>query len=492
MSNLVTLKGNYNPITELSQQRFKIVGESLVKNGVTFHMPRSVKRAISRYKNRAETTSFAFKLVPVSKTVPPKVVEEVIKPVSTVPPIFRKGSKLRIKKAYFHNTGITETTVKKYALSPLVVRQDPYNPNGDGAYSLCMEGDAGRWGWRSDWLEPWNDKEMWDGYNWVVKRPFKPGDKVRLRKDFVYNTGVSNSTVEGYCKQPLVVNSNDTNTKVRLDGDASRFIFHDEWLELWNDNEVWNGTNWVTKPVAKPAYIVSGNCVSFIYKGVSHQASSVNPMYKDILKHLQANQLDKAVELVNIANAIDKKSNGVIQNSGGVLKYNGVDLDDTVTNWLTNNMGRKDGALEAVISFMRKCNSNPSPGSVDMLWRFIKNNSLVLFPDGDFLGYRYIREDFKDAHSGKFDNSPGKVCQMPREEVTYDPKNSCAPGLHVGSWDFVQGNSTIIEVKVNPFHVVSVPENESGKMRVCEFLSWKLLKHKGVDKAERTEHFVTL
>lgn len=243
---------------------------------------------------------------------------------------------------------------------------------------------------------------------------------------------------------------------------------------------------------SKPKFIVTSDAVSFFYNGKDYSTSKANPMFSKIVEHLKNNKMDDAVKLVDIANAVDASSNGLIKNQGGVLTHNDKALDDTVTNWLVSNMGRSDGSIQAVVNFLAKCNKNPSPGSVDMLWRFIRKNGLVLFPDGDFLGYRYVDDNLKDCYSGKFDNSPGKVCEMKREDVVYDPKYYCSPGLHVGAWSFVKDYSNIIEVKVNPEMVVSVPEGEDWKMRVCSFLSWKLLKHKGKEMAEKTENFVTL
>lgn len=239
-------------------------------------------------------------------------------------------------------------------------------------------------------------------------------------------------------------------------------------------------------------YVLTDNAVSFYHNGVAHQSSRANPMFDSIIKALNANDMEKAIGLVNIAHAIEKASDGLIVNDGGTLKHDGIDLNDTVTNWLTANMGRKDGSVQAVINFLAKCKDNPEKGSIDMLWRFIKKNGLVLFHDGDFLGYRYVNDELKDCHTGTFDNTPGKVCKMKREDVTYDPASPCSVGLHVGTWQHVSGSSNIVEVRVNPKDVVSVPNGEVWKMRVCKFTSWKLLRHKGVEKGKRTEHFVTL
>lgn len=246
------------------------------------------------------------------------------------------------------------------------------------------------------------------------------------------------------------------------------------------------------RPATYP-FIITDSAVSFVVDGKSYQASKANPLFGDIVSKLKAGiEPTSLIPLMNIANEIDRISNGMIQNQGGVLVYQDEELNDTVSNWLVKNLDRKDAAVNAVINFLARVNLNPSPGSVDMLWRFIRKNGLVLMPNGYFIGYRYVNDELRDCHTNTFDNSPGRVCEMPREDVTYDPNQYCSPGLHVGAWEHVSGKRNVIEVIVDPARVVSVPNGEDWKMRVCRFESWKLLRHKDVDMAERSPDFVDL
>lgn len=250
----------------------------------------------------------------------------------------------------------------------------------------------------------------------------------------------------------------------------------------------------LAKSPKKATYVLTDNVVSFFNPkdGCGYAASKANPMFSDLLKALDDNNLDKAVKLVSIANEVEVVSAGLIKNDGGILKHKNEELNETVTDYLVRNMGRNDGVIQAVINFMAKCNKNPSRASVDAMWRFVRKNGLILFPDGDLLCYRYCSDDFKDLHSGKFDNSIGKICKMPREEVDDNNNIHCSKGLHAQSYHNVMNSSTVIEVKVSPENVVSIPVGEDWKMRCCEFMSWKLLRHKGIDVAERTKEFVAL
>lgn len=128
--------------------------------------------------------------------------------------------------------------------------------------------------------------------------------------------------------------------------------------------------------------------------------------------------------------------------------------------------------VDSFILFLDHLMENPSKKSVDQLYDFLQSEGMPVTEDGCFLGYKAVRDDFTDKHTGEIDNSPGSVCEMRRNQVEDDPKVGCAPGLHVGSLKYAKnfrGGGRIVLVKVNPEDVVSVPEENHNKMRVCRY-----------------------
>jgi hypothetical protein len=127
--------------------------------------------------------------------------------------------------------------------------------------------------------------------------------------------------------------------------------------------------------------------------------------------------------------------------------------------------------FEPLINFWNNLKKNPSFNSRQMLFAFLEHNGHPLTPEGYFIAYRGIAEDFKDKHTGTMDNSPGKVLEMPRDLVDDNPNNTCSHGLHVACFDYAKGfGPKLVEVKVNPADVVAVPTDYNGtKMRVCRF-----------------------
>ncbi len=91
--------------------------------------------------------------------------------------------------------------------------------------------------------------------------------------------------------------------------------------------------------------------------------------------------------------------------------------------------------------------------------------------DGCFLAYKGVRADYKDVHSGIFDNSPGQSHEMDRAAVSDDPNYHCHFGFHVGSESYAKGfGPKVVICKVDPEYVVCVPNDyECQKMRVCKY-----------------------
>ena len=100
---------------------------------------------------------------------------------------------------------------------------------------------------------------------------------------------------------------------------------------------------------------------------------------------------------------------------------------------------------------------------------------LPITEDGHFLAFKNVKIDYKDIHSGTFDNSVGKVCEMPRYKVDEDKDRTCSSGLHFCSIAYLpsfsdsNGGHTMI-VKINPKDVVAIPADYNNtKGRTCKY-----------------------
>lgn len=128
-----------------------------------------------------------------------------------------------------------------------------------------------------------------------------------------------------------------------------------------------------------------------------------------------------------------------------------------------------------MVKFLEKLLTNARREAVLSLYDFLAANEIPIWEDGDFIVYKKVRGDYKDIHSGTFDNSVGAKPRVEAWEVEADRDQTCAKGLHVCSRNYLPhfGSGTgdrVVICKVNPADVVAVPKDyNNAKMRVCGY-----------------------
>jgi len=135
-------------------------------------------------------------------------------------------------------------------------------------------------------------------------------------------------------------------------------------------------------------------------------------------------------------------------------------------------MLREGFPIEPMVMFMDNLYQNPSKRAVDELYGFLERGNLPITPDGHFLAYKRVREDYTDCHTGKMDNSIGQVVEMERYDVDDNKDNTCSTGLHFCSKEYLSGfgGARTVIVKINPADVVSIPSDyNQTKGRACRY-----------------------
>jgi len=158
----------------------------------------------------------------------------------------------------------------------------------------------------------------------------------------------------------------------------------------------------------------------------------------------------------------------------GTVYYKGEEVHNALTDKLLDLM---DAGYDAGpwVNFLKNLMLNPSYRSRECLYNFLEQFDAPITPEGNFIAFKRISKDWKDIHSGKFDNSIGTVVQMDRAKVDDDPKHTCSAGLHICADKYLNSfadalHSRTVVVEVNPAHVVAVPyDYDFAKMRVCEY-----------------------
>lgn len=189
--------------------------------------------------------------------------------------------------------------------------------------------------------------------------------------------------------------------------------------------------------------------------------------FDPIITAIREGRLQDVPSLMSPADSLAKRG---IQLVDGAVQINGEALPDSLNKRLLDLI-ETQMPTEILVRFWNNLRQNPSFNSRQMLYKFLEHNGHPLTEDGCFIAYRGVRQDFKDKHTGTMDNSPGQVVEVPRESVDDNPNNTCSYGLHVAEFGYAKGfGERLLEVKVNPKDVVSVPTDYNGtKMRVCKF-----------------------
>jgi hypothetical protein len=123
--------------------------------------------------------------------------------------------------------------------------------------------------------------------------------------------------------------------------------------------------------------------------------------------------------------------------------------------------------------FVERVYANPSFQSRHELALFMEKSGLPMTPDGKFLAYKRVRDDYTDVYSGTFDNSIGRVVTMPggRQNVDDNRDRTCSNGLHFCSQAYLKnfwaGTGRIMILEIDPADVVSIPSDYQNTKGRC-------------------------
>ena len=219
-------------------------------------------------------------------------------------------------------------------------------------------------------------------------------------------------------------------------------------------------------------YHMTDTTITLTYQGKIRTVNRGTEMGDEVLKHIRADTLHEIPELIDIAMKISKGDPSKrFEVLDGEVYCKGEPVPDVLSKKIVKFLAEKL-PIDIFLKFWENLNLNPLDHSKEMLFGFLENAHFPLTPDGCFIAYKNVNANFTDRHTGKMDNSPGAIVKMRREDVSHDPGHACSTGLHVGSYKFAKnfGGAILLEVKVNPRDVVSVPNDHSqGKCRCCEY-----------------------
>lgn len=222
------------------------------------------------------------------------------------------------------------------------------------------------------------------------------------------------------------------------------------------------------------AFTITGNGnISLTLNNRSYVINSDHINYKKIIDCLKTQSYDKLYNYVNVVDTIASKSKGEITFEDGNVYWNNILLNNAITKRI-RDFYVQELPYTPLLNMIKNLWLNPSENSREQIYRFLDTNNLPVTPDGCILFYKRVRNDYMDHYSGKFNNSVGSRVSMPRNEVVENENETCSAGLHVCSLGYLKSfhhGSKIVICKVNPAHIVSVPNDyQNTKVRVSEYL----------------------
>jgi hypothetical protein len=218
-------------------------------------------------------------------------------------------------------------------------------------------------------------------------------------------------------------------------------------------------------------YLIQGKNIVVVIGNNSHTINSTHISYEKIKEAIKANDWTSVQELIEPKKVILNYGAGNIAIQGDTFFWKGEEFHGTLAARIIE-MYQEGFPIEPMVNFMENLMSNPSKRAVTELYKFLEKGNLPITPDGHFLAYKKVRDDYKDCHSGTFDNSVGQVVTMERNQVDDIAGNTCSTGLHFCSQEYLNhfgGEHTMI-LKINPRDVVSIPTDYNAtKGRCCRY-----------------------
>ena len=222
-------------------------------------------------------------------------------------------------------------------------------------------------------------------------------------------------------------------------------------------------------------YILTEKSLTAVINGKAHSMNSDHPAWEQAKDALGNEEWERLEKLFDVQQAVEDylDEDAEIEIRDGQVLYQGESVHNLVVEKIMSFM-RNGLPYKPLVKFLGKLMDNPSRRSVDELYKFLEHKNMPLTPEGNFLAYKGVNEDFTDKYSGKFDNSVGNVLEMRRNGVCDDANMGCSSGFHAGSYEYAKGYASgggnLLVVEINPADVVSVPHDCScQKLRTSKY-----------------------
>lgn len=209
-------------------------------------------------------------------------------------------------------------------------------------------------------------------------------------------------------------------------------------------------------------YIMSDNSITVLIGNKCHIIDISSPEFLGVRDAVRDQDWARVERTIDRAKAINTYGKGKVVVKDGNVYYNGQPLHNALTIKMLNMMNQGFN-ITPLVNFLDRVMLNPSSTAVEELYLFLESGHIPISPEGYILAYKAVNRDYKDYHSGKFDNSVGSEHEMRRNEVDDNRNNTCSRGFHFCSLSyskqFLRTGGHLMIVQINPADVVSIPND---------------------------------
>ena len=225
----------------------------------------------------------------------------------------------------------------------------------------------------------------------------------------------------------------------------------------------------------KIPYILTEESLTVVIEGKAMTMQKDHPAWTQAIGALNKEEYDRLENLFDVSKAVEDyvDSESGITVTEGTVFFEGEPIHNVVVDKILGFM-REGLPFKPLVRFLGKLMANPSRRAVNELYAFLEHKSMPITPEGNFVAYKGVTCDFKDFHTGKFDNSVGETLSMTRNGVCDDANIGCSYGFHAGSYEYAKGYASngghLLRVEIDPTDVVSVPlDCDCQKLRTAKY-----------------------
>lgn len=222
-----------------------------------------------------------------------------------------------------------------------------------------------------------------------------------------------------------------------------------------------------------PAHSITHESVTVVLDGRTFTVRKSSPNFEAARAAAFNGNWNEIQSLASPGHAIEQWLGGDFTLNEGFITYKDIRIDADLNDRL-KALAAEGGNPSGWLKFWTRLQANPSHRSVTQLYAFLTHENVPIDEDTGFiLAYKSVTAEYKDFHTKTYDNSPGSVLEMPRNQISDDPAQACHFGFHVGAIGYASGfgsDRRIVIVRVDPADVVCVPYDcTAQKVRVCRY-----------------------